>query len=242
MTKDTEKSPPKGGAKVIVEAADPKQTLDQILEHLKHNETVGDLTDLLCVLRDSLSGGAGGQEHIIEEIRALSGFIDAAREDLAALRPRDIQERFIPTASDELDAIVQATETATHDIMDAVEGLEDLAAGLTEEQSDVLSQATMRIYEACTFQDITGQRITKVVKTLKSIEERVDALLDTFGGVDVNLSGDLEQGGPAQVDRHRRNVSAEGDKPEDAALLNGPGMAGEAMNQDDIDALLKGIQ
>jgi chemotaxis protein CheZ len=240
MTKDADSNPPRGGAKAIAEAPDLKQTLDQILEHIKSNENVGELTDLLSALRRSIGDGAGGRGHLIDEIRALSGFIEAAREDLAALRPRDIQERFIPTASDELDAIVQATETATHDIMDAVEGLEDLAADLTEAQSNALNQATMRIYEACTFQDITGQRITKVVKTLKSIEERVDAVLDTFGGVDLDLAGPGEDGGP-RVDRHRRTLAAQGDKPEDAALLNGPGMAGDVMNQDDIDALLNDI-
>ncbi|ABC23633.1 protein phosphatase CheZ [Rhodospirillum rubrum] len=174
---------------------------------------------------------------LIEEIRALSTFIETARNDLAVLRPRDIQERFIPTASDELDAIVQSTETATQDIMDAVEGLEALEGRLEGEDARALALATTRIYEACTFQDITGQRITKVVRTLKSIEERVDALLSTFAP-----DGLLGDGAPGSADdpaRFRQTAAAVGDRPEDMALLNGPGSPGAVMNQDDIDALLK---
>jgi chemotaxis protein CheZ len=186
---------------------------------------------------DANGRDGAGTADLLDEIRALSDFIETARRDLASLRPRDIQERFIPTASDELDAIVQATETATHDIMDAVEGLEDLAAALPSDQAESLNRATMRIYEACTFQDITGQRITKVVKTLKSIEERVDALLATFG--DMAADGDAGAVDGNVWDSHRRTVAAVGDRDEDAALLNGPGMEGAAMNQDDIDALLK---
>ena len=44
-----------------------------------------------------------------------------------------------------------------------------------------LQDAVTRIYEACSFQDITGQRITKVVTTLKVIEEKVAHIISTFG-------------------------------------------------------------
>ena len=44
-----------------------------------------------------------------------------------------------------------------------------------------LQAATTKIYEACSFQDITGQRITKVVTTLKTIESKVAHIVNTFG-------------------------------------------------------------
>ena len=44
-----------------------------------------------------------------------------------------------------------------------------------------LQDATTRIYEACSFQDITGQRITKVVAALKAIEAKVAQIVATFG-------------------------------------------------------------
>jgi len=36
-------------------------------------------------------------------------------------------------------------------------------------------------FEACSFQDITGQHIQKVVGTLTSIEDRISGLLGTHG-------------------------------------------------------------
>ena len=44
-----------------------------------------------------------------------------------------------------------------------------------------LQDAVTQIYEACSFQDITGQRITKVVTTLKAIEGKVAHIISTFG-------------------------------------------------------------
>ncbi|MGB0696577.1 MAG: protein phosphatase CheZ [Rhodospirillaceae bacterium] len=177
--------------------------------------------------------GEGDAETLRGELRELSQYIHMARQELAALSPRDIQDRFLPTAADELDAIVQATETATEEIMDATEALEGLSADLPQEVQDSLMDITTRIYQACSFQDITGQRITKVVRTLKSIEERVHGLVQTFG-----------EGGPAGAVpdddpmRYRETAAAVGDKAEDADLLNGPQAVDAAMGQDDIDALL----
>ncbi|WP_242390546.1 protein phosphatase CheZ [Pararhodospirillum photometricum] len=177
-----------------------------------------------------------GGLRLVDEIRALADYIDTARRDLVALRPQDIQERFIPTAADELDAIVQATESATEDIMDAVESLEEVTGRLDPEDADALRAATTRIYEACAFQDITGQRITKVVRTLKAIEERVSAMLTAFSVDPLQMAA----APPVAVDSGEAGVAAIGDRPEDMALLNGPQREGAAMGQDDIDALLNG--
>ncbi|GEO81801.1 protein phosphatase CheZ [Pararhodospirillum oryzae] len=191
---------------------------------------------------DSSTGRASdflGGLRLVDEIRALADYIDTARRDLVALRPQDIQERFIPTAADELDAIVQATESATEDIMDCVEALEGLGERLSPADTEILNGAVTRIYEACAFQDITGQRITKVVRTLKNIEERVGAMLATF-----SVNPALLAGAPPPEDTPAplppTHVAAVGDRPEDQALLNGPQHTGAAMGQDDIDALLRG--
>ena len=57
-------------------------------------------------------------------------------------------------------------------------------SSLTGEPATKLQDATTRIYEACSFQDITGQRITKVVTTLKTIEAKVAQIVATFGSGD----------------------------------------------------------
>ncbi|MGB9400589.1 MAG: hypothetical protein WCB69_15555 [Pseudolabrys sp.] len=41
----------------------------------------------------------------------------------------------------------------------------------------------VRIYEACNFQDLAGQRIGKVITMLIMLEERLVAMIQRHGGV-----------------------------------------------------------
>jgi len=161
------------------------------------------------------------------ELEQLARFIQNARSEIAAVRPHDINSEDIPRATDELDAAVGATEEATGTILDACEQLEKASAGLPPEAAEAITNAVTRIYEACNFQDITGQRITKVVKTLKHIEDRVSAMLTAFGGeIAKHQGGAAPAAAPAVA------------KPSDAELLNGPQMPDDAKKQAEIDAIL----
>src|SRR5215469_16683699 len=117
---------------------------------------------------------------LYHELQQLARYIAAAKREIAEIEPSDINAR-IPEATDELDAVVAHTAEATGTILDAAEAMEKLAPTLPSEAAAIVSGAVTRIYEACNFQDITGQRITKVVSTLKYIEQKIDALLAAFG-------------------------------------------------------------
>ena len=106
---------------------------------------------------------------IYRELHQLSGHISEAKTEIARLRPNEIKAQ-LPAAGDQLEAIVKGTEQATHSIMEATEQI--LAASAGESKGNI-EDACMRIFEACSFQDITGQRVTKVVKTLNYIEQRI---------------------------------------------------------------------
>jgi chemotaxis protein CheZ len=142
------------------------------------------------------------------------------KSEIAALRVDDITDHDIPFATDELDAIVEHTAHATDAILESCEMLDEVSATVSGEPATKLQAATTKIYEACSFQDITGQRITKVVTTLKTIEGKVAHIINTFG----STSG----GKRVAVDR----VAS------DADLLNGPQLPAHAMDQSDIDKLL----
>jgi chemotaxis protein CheZ len=90
-----------------------------------------------------------------------------------------------------------------------------------------VTEAVTLVYESCNFQDITGQRITKVVRALKHIESKVDALVGAFGEDIAKYKSAHPKGEPAAKDPMA-----------DAALLNGPQLPDNASKQDDIDALL----
>jgi chemotaxis protein CheZ len=159
------------------------------------------------------------------ELEQLAQFIQSAKREIAAVRPDEISARDIPLATDELDAVVGAAEEATGTILDAAEIIEGLCPELNEEHAARIQTAVTQIYEACNFQDITGQRITKVVKTLKHIEDRVAALLGAFG---------------EEVSRQRagQDVAAADSGQGERDLLNGPQLPEEAKKQAEIDAIL----
>ena len=134
--------------------------------------------------------------------------------------------------TDELDAIVGGTEQATETILAAAEFIDQtantLGAALKSEQDQALASDiqdhVVRIFEACNFQDLTGQRITKVVATLKFIETHIVRMIEIWGGLDA-----FKDIAPDTI------AEREGDKK----LLNGPKLDDEAghASQDDIDAL-----
>ena len=161
------------------------------------------------------------------EIDSLAHYISEAKSEIAALRPDEIRSRHLPTATDELDAIVGATETATNGILEAMEVLEGLVGETTPEFGEKITEAVTKVYEACNFQDITGQRITKVVKALQHIEQKVDGLLAVFGS-------DVAERHQSEVDPDEEMTEAEADKK----LLNGPQLPDDASTQDAIDKLL----
>src|SRR5690606_8616053 len=142
------------------------------------------------------------------------------------------RDHHIPSATDELDAVIGATEEATGRILDACEVFSEVSGKLPAEDAERTMTAVTEIYEACNFQDITGQRITKVVGTLKHIEDKIEQLLEAFGaGVSTAKTTAAKQP-PAEI-----KPKASGDKP-DADLLNGPQLPGNANSQEDIDAIL----
>lgn len=160
------------------------------------------------------------------ELEQLGRFIQNARAEIAAVKPQEINASDIPSATDELDAVVGATEEATGTILDACEKISDVTNALPPEISGQVTDAVTRIYEACNFQDVTGQRITKVVKTLKHIEERVSAMLRAFGDA-AKQQGAAPAAAPAAP-----GVVSEKD------LLNGPQLPDDAKKQAEIDAIL----
>lgn len=167
---------------------------------------------------------------MLSELRALATFIDQSRHEIASIQADEVGGILIPGATDELDAIVSATAEATDRIMDGAEAIEAVASEIGGEAEGKILDATTGIYEACTFQDITGQRITKVVSALKAIEEKIDAIVEKFGGLD---SAREKQG---------KNHTGEGDAViTDEDLLNGPQMPEKASKQDEIDALLASL-
>lgn len=177
------------------------------------------------------------------ELSALAKFIEDARREVNSIRPSDIADTHIPNATDELGAIVGATEEATSTILDSCEKIEKLGEKMPKEVATEVLGSITRIYEACNFQDLTGQRIRKVVNTLEIIDKKVNDLIAAFSDKDFSFTKpvtDTAPGSPGSQGSGAPPPKTETppSKMADSDLLHGPQLPEEAKRQAEIDAIL----
>lgn len=169
---------------------------------------------------------------LVSELHSISAYIQSVKTDLSSIGP-ELKTRYIPTATDELEAITETTAEATNRIMDAAESIDAMVSGGAVADKEALSAAATQIYEACTFQDLTGQRVHKVVTALHEIELKIDTMIATFsarlGICDGNKVAALASA-PALAQADDEVVRA-----------HGPQLPAMAKTQDEIDALMEGL-
>jgi chemotaxis protein CheZ len=200
--------------------------LDEIRGARGDKVSVDEIGDVVASLLRTLHGDlTAGEIRLYRELDDLVKYIRSAKSEIAEIHPEQIRSDFIDRATDELDAIVKATESATGTILDCAETLEGLSGAVAPEHGKTITDVVTRIYEASSFQDLTGQRVTKVVNVLKHIEIELDKIVTIFGA-------ELRKSASAA------KTSKPDDKRADAALLNGPQLTGQGVSQAEIDALL----
>ncbi|MGJ4971520.1 MULTISPECIES: protein phosphatase CheZ [unclassified Bradyrhizobium] len=152
------------------------------------------------------------------------GQISSMRRELAALQG-DGKGSFA-TMTDTLDAIVENTETAGNAILESMEAIGASVAKLQKVKDptaavvcDEIVDSTNKVFEACAFQDLTGQRITRVVKSLQFMEDHINKLVRIWG--------------KEELARLATELAA----PSAPDLMEGPKRPGVAISQDDIDKL-----
>lgn len=201
-------------------------------DSVSNSDLMAEIGHLRTAIERSLNTRTEEADVLRVGIKELSDRIDKTKREIAALRHPDAEDDRLIAAADELDAIVAATENATHVILETAERIDTLAQAIQDNvlkgdtdspvvDAAEISNLATSIFEACNFQDITGQRINKVVKTLSFIEERVGAMIEVWGRQEFEA---LPR--PVEV------------APEDERhLLNGPQLAEQGVSQDDIDKL-----
>ena len=153
--------------------------------------------------------------------------ITQTKREIALLRPEGEEGGGINAATEELDAIVTATETATQEILEAAESIQEITwtmreAGVNGDYCEQIDNLITTIYTDCSFQGITGQRTSKMVEVLHYLEKRLEAMRQSWGGDDVEPAPHelLAETGP------------------DAHLLSGPQLEGERHDQNDVDLMM----
>jgi chemotaxis protein CheZ len=204
-----------------------QQTLEKALMQL--GDASGKQSPHLLIEKaiESLKAARVTNHTVYDQLAALAQYIANAKQEIANIRADAISGEHIPSATDQLDEVVGATEEATNKIMDCCDVISSIAAKQSQPAQQELTDQVTKIYEACNFQDITGQRITKVVRTLKHIDGQVTTLLKALDDAGFQIE---KHGGPLGL-----NVSLATDT--EKHLLNGPQATDTAIKQDDIDKL-----
>lgn len=205
-------------------ANDAALRVKEAISHLKSQNVkdrqLVDVLELSGVLTDAMGHFFSAlDETIKDEFVDIAGFIKKARNEIGDLRPKDIKTNRIPSAGEELEAIVADTEIATDKIMQTAEDVLAMDPDSTEDFGMQIQDKMLVIIEACSFQDLTGQRVSKVVNTLKQIEDRISRFAEVMG-----------------VDEDEVEITPEEQRRRDL-LLNGPAIGGPETAQDDIDAM-----
>lgn len=164
------------------------------------------------------------------ELQEMSASIVQTRREIASIKPTESGHNKIVSATEELDHIVRSTEQATADILTASERLQVIGTQLQSAGADPklcaeIDELATNIMLSCSFQDLTGQRTSKVVQALRYIEHRVNSMIQIWGINETDA---------------RHAVGDTSDTRKDKHLLNGPAKDGEGVSQDDIDKMMSG--
>jgi chemotaxis protein CheZ len=215
-------------------AHDPAQSHAELMNELRALRRIVEPQQELVTQRviDAYKAELSEAQKLKAELDLIYEAINMTKREIATLHVTGFEGPEMKRVTHELDAIVGGTEQATEQILSSAESIDQdastLSARLKDEQNLALVQdmqeKVIKIFEACNFQDLTGQRITKVVNTLKFIESHIMRMMEIWGGIE-----SFQDVTPEVI------AEREGD----AKLLNGPKLDGEDghASQDDIDAL-----
>lgn len=204
------------------------QNIDQVLKELRGLKAlVANGCGAAAAVRDNLPV-LPEISVLKEQLADMHSHIQETKREIASIRQPGEEDDRLARAAMELGAIIDATEQATHTILNATEEIEELVDKLKERSSDVTSiemlgeinDKTITILEACNFQDISGQRTNKVINIINYLEQRILTMIDIWGAdgfKDIEVDSEELDG--------------------DDALLQGPQMDGQGISQDDIDSM-----
>jgi chemotaxis protein CheZ len=171
-------------------------------------------------------------EKLKVELDLIHDAINLTKREIATLHGKSFDGGEMAKVNGELGAVVGGTEQATQQILEATEAIDQAASALSKNTSadqqkllsEEIQERVISIFEACNFQDLTGQRISKVMTTMKFIESHINVMMEIWGGVDA-------------IKAHAAPIADA--REGDAKLLNGPKSEGDVghASQDDIDAL-----
>jgi chemotaxis protein CheZ len=163
-------------------------------------------------------------ESVLHELAAFAKYVTHIKGEIGALRANELHAEQLPEANADLNVVVDATANATNAIMAAAEEIMNSTLTSPTEYRAAVESKIIEIFEACTFQDITGQRIRRVAETLNKLERRLKRFAHAVNTRDASALEETAE----EREREQRKKDL---------ILTGPQDDDIAISQDDIDSL-----
>lgn len=204
-----------------------QRVIDYLRDRRDSDVSLTDVVALAEITAESFSAFVRSMDTAIyKELREIADYITTMKAEIGVLQANDLKSQRIPAAGRELDLIVQSTAEATNTIMACAEAIIATDASDPVAYKAFVDEKMIAIFEACSFQDITGQRVRKVVDTLQQIETRVTRFATAINAKD-------HQGYVDEAERRRAERARD-------LLLHGPQEKSRATSQATVDAMFEG--
>lgn len=161
------------------------------------------------------------KQAIYNQIEMILAQFVSLKRDISNISDEILDDNFIPDIAMNLRSVVIQTEKSVTGILDVSDEISALSSKIEDAsiREELLIKST-KILELCNFQDLTGQRIQKIVHHLTEIESIMYKMLHALRP-DMKLRS-----------RH---------KSQQEKLLNGPQKEEHTPSQNDIDCLFDKI-
>jgi len=202
------------------------EAIYSFLRNKRDDTTLADVLDLAEISARTMQRFFADMDSVVyRELREIAGYIESLKREIGVLKANEIKTTRIPLAGQELSEVCKATEAATHTIMECAEAVMASDARNPAAYKALVEEKMMLVFEACSFQDITGQRISKVVQTLQLIDERVSRFAKAIKAKDSEGPGSEAE--RAREERRQR------------LILHGPHIGGPETPQSEVDAMFR---
>ncbi len=172
------------------------QGIEDSTAALRHAEVMRELAALRALLTgpsDRRPGKSEGPfsatQRLASELNLIHGVIGGSND--AGPGGARLEAAHLARIGHELDAVLNGTEQATQKILTAAEEIDQTANNLSaalkgkieQDFAQDIRELVLQIFEACNFQDLTGQHVGKVMATLKFVQDHITRVLDEIRSV-----------------------------------------------------------
>ena len=175
------------------------------------------IRDFIEVLNPYIKGATKTEIH--HQLESVLAQFSALKVEISNVSREVFDQNFVPSINMDLRSVIIQTEQSVTNILDVCDEINELSKEISDYKiREELMLKSIKILEICNFQDLTGQRIQKIVHHLNEIESIIYKMLHF-------LKPDLKLKHPTKKEE----------------LVNGPQNSDNAPSQDSIDALFNNL-